>query len=201
MSAQNIGKRRKDWSSRNDSELCSHFHWWKDGTKEKPFQDEAFLFCFCFFGVSFIFLVSLTGLHGRESMSSAFITNLNLSAINLIALLENSLDSQKIALWPSSEFLKDKVYCFGYQKSFIKSASSYPTHPKKSGQGTQNWKKKQILRLRDIENKEAVYLGQKPKLQTQRIGWVSSQVRDAQRFFDPTLMLFLAFWMGEGLFD
>lgn len=87
---------------------------------------------------------------------------------------------------------KDKVYHFGYQKSFIKSASSCPTHPKKSSKEHKTQRKKQILRLRNKENQEAVYLRQKPKLPPQRIGWVASQVRDAHRVFDPTFMLFLA---------
>ena len=47
----------------------------KMALKKNHFKTKHFCFVFVFFGVSFIFLESLTGLHGRESMSSAFITN------------------------------------------------------------------------------------------------------------------------------
>ena len=82
------------------------------------------------------------------------------------------------------------VLCYLLPEKLYQKCKLFSNSSKKIQQGTQNSKKKQILRLRNKEKQEAVYLGQKPKRHPQRTGWVASQVRDARSFWSHFYAVF-----------
>ena len=109
--------------------------------------------------------------------------------------------------WATSLLHFSLLFFFNSRKALANSPSSCLTQLEEFGQWTQNTKERSHThahRLRSKENKEAVYLGQKYNLHTQRRRvpkhLTLRSTQQGSRSPTPTFISFSVLWMGGGLF-
>ena len=111
-------------------------------------------------------------------------------------------------LWPAHQepmrqmmwAIPGDIWCKWYRKSFIKKPSSCSTHPKEFGQGTQNTKEHTHTHTEAEELREQRSSLFRAEVKGTHLKEASVGVLAAGLLI-PLLVLFLALWMGEGLFD